>query len=69
MPPTFVLTAGADPLRDEGDEFAKRLADAGLPVVHRTYPGQFHGFITMGKFLPKATAALQDIGDWLKTLG
>jgi acetyl esterase len=68
LPPAFVLTAGADPLRDEGDEFAKRLGEAGVPVVHRTYPGQFHGFITMGKLLPKAGVALREIGDWLKAL-
>ena len=68
LPPAFVLTAGADPLRDEGDEFAKRLADAGVAVTYRTYPGQFHGFITMGKLLPKSHEALRDIGTWLKGL-
>jgi acetyl esterase len=68
LPPAFVLTAGADPLRDEGNEFAKRHGEAGVAVVHRTYPGQFHGFITMGKLLPKAGVALREIGDWLKAL-
>ncbi|KQW21232.1 acetyl hydrolase [Afipia sp. Root123D2] len=68
LPPAFVLTAGADPLRDEGDEYARRLREAGVPVEYRTYPGQFHGFITMGKLLPKAGAALRDIGVWLKSL-
>jgi acetyl esterase/lipase len=68
LPPAYVLTAGADPLRDEGDEFAQRLSAAGVPVVHRTYPGQFHGFITMGKLLPKAHAAMQEIGGWLKAI-
>jgi acetyl esterase len=68
LPPAFVLTAGADPLRDEGDEYAQRLREAGVPVEYRTYPGQFHGFITMGKLLPKAGAALHDIGVWLKRL-
>ncbi len=68
LPPAYVLTAGADPLRDEGDEYAKRLGDAGVNVVYRTFPGQFHGFITMGKILPKAGVALADIGEWLKAL-
>jgi acetyl esterase len=68
LPPAFVLTAGADPLRDEGDEYAGLLREAGVAVAHRTYPGQFHGFITMGKLLPKAGAALRDIGAWLKTV-
>ncbi|WP_458758198.1 alpha/beta hydrolase [Afipia sp. TerB] len=68
LPPAFVLTAGADPLRDEGDEYAQRLREAGVAVEYRSYPGQFHGFITMGKLLPKAGVAMHDIGAWLKTL-
>ncbi|MFT3937588.1 alpha/beta hydrolase [Rhodopseudomonas sp.] len=68
LPPAFVITAGADPLRDEGDEYARRLADAGVPLKHRTYPGQFHGFFTMGKLLPQANVAVREIGDWLKAL-
>ncbi|MGP9812766.1 alpha/beta hydrolase [Rhodopseudomonas sp. NSM] len=68
LPPAFVMTAGADPLRDEGDEYARRLADAGVPVTHRAYPGQFHGFFTMGKLLQKANVAVTEIGDWLKAL-
>ncbi|MFZ5737835.1 MAG: alpha/beta hydrolase [Pseudomonadota bacterium] len=68
LPPAFVVTAGADPLRDEGDEYARRLADAGVPVVHRTYPGQFHGFFTMGKLLPQADVVVRQIADWLKAL-
>jgi acetyl esterase len=69
LPPAYVLTAGADPLRDEGDEYAERLRDAGVAVSTKTYPGQFHGFITMGKILPRANDALRDIGAWLKALG
>jgi len=68
LPPTYLLTAGADPLRDEGDEYAKRLKDAGVPVTYRTFPGQFHGFFTMGKLLPQANVAAREIGDWLKAL-
>jgi acetyl esterase len=66
LPPAYVLTAGADPLRDEGEEYAKRLEQAGVPVTFRTFPGQFHGFFTMGKLLPQAQVAARDIGDWLK---
>jgi acetyl esterase len=68
LPPAYVLTAGADPLRDEGDEYARRLKDAGVPVTYRTFPGQFHGFFTMGKLLPQANVAASDIGAWLKAL-
>ncbi|MET0906066.1 MAG: alpha/beta hydrolase [Bradyrhizobiaceae bacterium] len=68
LPPAYVLIAGADPLRDEGDDYARRLAEAGVAVKLKHYPGQFHGFITMGKILPKANDALHDIGGWLKGL-
>src|ERR1700754_178418 len=68
LPPAYLLTAGADPLRDEGDEFAKRLKEAGVPVTYRSYPGQFHGFFTMGKLLPQANVAAREIGIWLKAL-
>ncbi len=69
LPPAYVLTAGADPLRDEGDEYAARLKDAGVPVTYRHFPGQFHGFFTMGKLLPQANVAASEIATWLKALG
>ena len=69
LPPAYVLTAGADPLRDEGDAYAARLKDAGVPVTYRHFPGQFHGFFTMGKLLPQANVAVSEIGAWLKALG
>jgi len=69
LPPACVLTAGADPLRDEGDEYAERLKQAGVPVTTKHYPGQFHGFFTMGKLLREANVAVREIGAWLKALG
>jgi acetyl esterase len=68
LPPAYVLTAGADPLRDEGDEYARRLNEAGVAVTYRTFPGQFHGFFTMGKLLQQANVAAQEIGVWLRAL-
>jgi acetyl esterase len=68
LPPAYVLTAGGDPLRDEGDEYAKRLKGAGVPVTYRHFPGQFHGFFTMGKLLPQANVAVREIGAWLQAL-
>jgi acetyl esterase len=68
LPPAYVLTAGADPLRDEGDEYARRLKEAGVAVTYRTFPGQFHGFFTMGKLLRQANVAAGEIGVWLKAL-
>jgi acetyl esterase len=68
LPPSYVMTAGADPLRDEGDEYAARLKQAGVAVAYRHFPGQFHGFFTMGKLLPQANVALSEIAAWLKAL-
>jgi acetyl esterase len=68
LPPAYVLTAGADPLRDEGDEYARRLKQAGVAVTWRHFPGQFHGFFTMGKLLQQANVAASEIGAWLKAL-
>jgi acetyl esterase len=68
LPPAYVLTAGADPLRDEGEEYARKLEQAGVAVTYRTFPGQFHGFFTMGKLLNQANVAAQEIGAWLRAL-
>ncbi|MGO4443325.1 alpha/beta hydrolase [Mycobacterium sp. 2YAF39] len=54
LPPAVVVTAGLDVLHDEGAEYAARLRAAKVPVVHRDYPGLFHGFVTM---MPVAAGA------------
>src|SRR5690242_3059290 len=69
LPPAYVLVAGADPLRDEGNAYAERLKQAGVPVPYRFFPGQFHGFFTMGKLLNQANIAASEISAWLKALG
>ena len=69
LPPAYVLTVGGDPLRDEGDEFAARLKEADVAVTYRHFPGQFHGFFTMGRLLNQANIAVGEIATWLKGLG
>lgn len=56
LPPTIVVTAGLDPLRDEGRAYARRLDSSGVPVLHRQYPDQFHGFLTIPPFGPARAA-------------
>ena len=60
LPPAFLLTAGFDPLVDEGREYAERMQKEGVPVEYRNYPDMVHGFVTMGRVLDTANAALAD---------
>jgi len=55
MPPTLILTAGLDPLRDQGRAFAGELIRAGVPTVYREARGNIHGFITLRKAIPSGT--------------
>ena len=50
-PPALVITAEFDPLRDEGDAYAARLAALGVPTSHLRVSGMFHGFFSLGDFL------------------
>jgi acetyl esterase len=63
--PAYVLTAEFDPLRDEGEEYARKLGEAGVPVTLRRYPGMVHGFANFGGAVPAAREAVREIAAWL----
>jgi len=57
LPPAFVLTAGYDPLRDEGRAYADRLIDADVKTTYVNYPGTIHGFFSLTRFLQQGLKA------------
>jgi acetyl esterase len=58
LPPALVLTAGYDPLRDEGRQYADKLSQAGVPAQYVCFERQIHGFITMGRVIEEANTAV-----------
>jgi acetyl esterase len=61
LAPAVVVTAGFDPLVDQGEAYAKRLRDAGVPVVYRCYDGLAHAFTAFTGLVPAADVACREI--------
>jgi len=66
LPATLVLTAGRDPLRDEGLALADALAAAGVQVRRLAYDGQIHGFFRMGAVVGQALTAQREVAAFLR---
>jgi len=60
LPRAYIVTAGFDPLKDEGKAYADKLNHAGVAAVYIDYPSMIHGFFGMSAVLPQARQAIAD---------
>lgn len=67
LPSAIVVTAGFDPLRDQGDAYAAKLSEAGVPVVHLREEGMIHGFVNLVGFSQYARTVTSRALSYLKS--
>jgi acetyl esterase len=68
LPPALIMTAEYDPLRDEGEAFAKRLQESGVPVTYTCVNGMMHGFTVMSGRLKRGKSAIEEAALHLKAV-
>ena len=66
LPPATVITAGFDPLRDEGIEYAERLSEADVPVEHVHFEGMIHGFVSMREMVDRSEDGIEAVAEGLQ---
>lgn len=68
LPPTLIITAEYDPLRDQGEAYAAKLAEAGIPVTSVRFNGVIHGFLSFYPYLKQGRDAINLIGAVLRNV-
>ncbi|MCX4524527.1 MULTISPECIES: alpha/beta hydrolase [unclassified Streptomyces] len=68
LPPAHVVTAGCDPLRDEGAAYVRALRAAGTRADLDHHPGMFHGFLALADVLPQAREAMRRLGGVINSM-
>ena len=66
LPTAYIMTAEYDPLRDEGERFAERLREAGVPVTFKRYGDMNHGFLSWAGIIDRSGEALEESSAWLR---
>ena len=66
LPPALVITAECDPLRDEGEAYARKLTEAGVPTRLHRYEGAGHGFVQFFSWLPEFHGVFAETAAFLK---
>jgi acetyl esterase len=67
LAPALIITAEFDPLRDEGNAYAARLRDAGVPIDHYCWPGMIHGLLSVAGVLDAGTLLIERVSDGLRS--
>jgi len=66
LPPAMVITAECDPIRDQGEEYAQRLRESGVPISSKRYAGAIHAFFNLSGVVDAGREAIEDAGAALK---
>lgn len=67
FPPTYISTAGFDPLSDEGKALVEKMKESKVRVNHSDFPGLVHGYFNMGSMIPSCKSAVEDFIKFMKT--